>query len=260
MAQLLRLSLVGALLAVLILPLALLADWSGDRRPMTKPPAAGAGGADKALVAGLRQALRENPEIVLEALQILRDRQQRSSLEQASQAVRAHAPEIFRNPDSPVGGNPNGDVTIVEFFDYRCQYCKRSHRVLADLVAEDGRIRFVYKEFPILGPESVEAARAALAARRQGKYLPFHDALMRARGALHGDRLFRIAESTGLDVDRLRADMAAPDIDRAIRENLRLARSLNIRGTPAFVIGERIVPGAIDRPAIDQLVRLARSG
>ncbi|MHA1113775.1 MAG: DsbA family protein [Alphaproteobacteria bacterium] len=259
MIHLFRGLLVGALVAVVILPLGLLANWSAQRSPMSRPVAVGAGG-ERPGVAIVRQALRENPEIVLEALQILRQRQQQSSMERGRRVVRAHAPEIFRNPDSPVGGNPNGDVTIVEFFDYRCQYCKRSHRILADLVAEDGRIRFVYKEFPILGAESMEAARAALAARRQGRYVPFHDALMRARGSLHSERIFRIAGNAGLDVERLRVDMASPAIDRAIRENHRLARSLDIRGTPAFVVGERVVPGAIDRGALDQLIRLARNG
>lgn len=204
--------------------------------------------------------MRENPEIILEALQILRQRQQQSGVERSGAAVRAHAAEIFNDPESPVGGNPDGDVTVVEFFDYRCQYCKSAHAVLSDLVAADGRIRFVYKEFPILGPQSVAAARAALAANRQGLYVPFHDALMGAQGALDNDQIFRIAERAGLDVGRLRADMESDDIDRAIRENLMLARRLNIQGTPAFVIGERVIPGAIDRAALEQLVRLARNG
>ncbi len=208
----------------------------------------------------VRDVIRENPEIVLEALEALRSREAKAREEQARRMLTERRDELLRDPASPVGGNPQGDVTIVEFFDYQCGYCKTVHPTVRDLLASDGRIRKVYKEFPILGPGSVIASRAALASRAQGRYHAFHDALMEARGAMNEEVVLRIARSVGLDVDRLKRDMSAPEVERAIRANMALAEALGIQGTPAFVIGEQVVPGALEIDGLRMLVRRARGG
>ncbi len=166
--------------------------------------------------------------------------------------------ELLSDSASPVGGNPDGDVTVVEFFDYQCPYCKRIFPSIQALLAEDRNLRYVFKEFPILGKESIFAARAALAAQRQGKYLEFHAALMPAKGKLTETRVMRLAESVGLDVDRLRRDMADGTIDAMIRRNLDLADGLGIFSTPVFIIGDTQVPGAVEVDTLKTLIARAR--
>jgi protein-disulfide isomerase len=147
---------------------------------------------------------------------------------------------------------------IVEFFDYRCGYCRHSAPDIFALLRDDPKDRFIYKEFPILGPGSVVAARAALAAREQGLYQSFHEALMTADIDFSEDSIMRLAEQVGLDVDRLKAEMENPKIRTHIEETYKLAEALGIRATPAFIIGGELVPGAVDRAELDQLVAEAR--
>ena len=170
----------------------------------------------------------------------------------------ARQDELLNDPASPVGGNPDGDVTLVEFFDYQCPYCKTIFPSIQALLAEDRNLRYVFKEFPILGRASVFAARAALAARRQGKYLEFHTALMPARGKLTETRVMRLAEKVGLDVDRLRRDMADGTVDATIRRNLELADGLGIFSTPVFIIGDTQIPGAVEIDTLKVLIARAR--
>jgi protein-disulfide isomerase len=167
--------------------------------------------------------------------------------------------EIFDDPATPVGGNPHGDVTIVEFFDYHCPYCKKVQPELQALLDQDHKLRFIYKEMPVLGPASVVAARAALAAQRQGKYEAFHAAMMGTKGQITEDTIDKVAGSVGLDVDWLKQDMAAPEIMRALRANVALANALNIHGTPGFIIGDRIVAGAIDLDTLKTIIAAARN-
>ena len=174
--------------------------------------------------------------------------------EQASQAVADHRREIFNDPSTPVGGNPQGNETIVEFFDYRCPYCKRVEPSVDAMLRQDPNLRLVYKEFPILGPVSVTAAYAALAAQRQGEYDAFHAAMMEAHGNITDDTVYRVAASLGLDIDKLKRDMASPEFAQQIRKNLKLADALGIRGTPAFVIGDKVVPGAADIATLKSMV------
>jgi protein-disulfide isomerase len=156
-------------------------------------------------------------------------------------------------------GNPAGDVVVVEFFDYRCPYCKTVAGMVRDEVASDGKVRLVMKEFPILGPQSVQAARAALAAVLQDKYDVFHFALMTQPGDMSDTHIDTVAASVGLDVERLRRDMKSPEIAAAIDRNIALAEAVGIRGTPAFVIGKSLVPGAIDAESFRQLIADARA-
>ncbi len=204
--------------------------------------------ADDLPVAAIRQIVRdyliEHPEVLLEAQQALMAKRTEREAQQARAAVRRYREELFSDPDTPVAGDPEGAVALVEFFDYRCGHCRRSKPILDTLLAENGDLRLVYKEFPILGPESTLAARAALASRAQGVYAAFHDGLMAAEGALDRTRLFEIARSVGLDHERLARDMAEPAIDGLIRRNAALAEALGISATPSFVIGEHVIRGA----------------
>lgn len=206
----------------------------------------------------IRNYLLKNPEVVVEALENMREKQAQDDAERVRAVLQQKQDELVNDPGSPVGGNPKGDVTIVEFFDYRCPYCKRVAPSLARLMKEDGNIRFVYKEWPILGDMSVLAARAALAARKQGKYREFHDALMNARASLSEAVIFSLAEGIGLNVDQLKSDMDEGEIDVIFARNMALASSLSITGTPAFVIGDQLIPGAIGFEALKLRVRLAR--
>jgi protein-disulfide isomerase len=206
----------------------------------------------------VRDYLVKNPEVLVEAMKALREKQRTAARERLAKAIAENAKEIYKDPHSPVGGNVKGDVTIVEFFDYQCGYCKAVFERLTKTVNEDGKIRFVYKEFPILGPASVVAAKAALAARAQGKYVAFHNALMRFRGRLSQDAVFAIAKSVGLDADRLAKDMAKPEIKNMIDKNMQLARALKINGTPAFVIGKQLVPGALNESMLKAYIERAR--
>jgi len=175
--------------------------------------------------------------------------------------IAARKIEMFRNSDTPVGGNPNGDITLVEFFDYRCGFCKRVYPSILKLLKEDGNVRFVFKEFPILGLNSVYAARAALASRSQGKYLEFHDVLMKSKGSLGKNQVHRLAKSIGLDVDALKKELKQKktEISRIIDRNLKLAEELEITGTPAFVIGDDVIRGALTFEALKKLVADARA-
>src|ERR1700730_2430695 len=176
----------------------------------------------------------------------------------AAQVLRDRRHEVFDDPATPVGGNPQGDVTVVEFFDYRCPYCKQVQPALQKLLDQDRKLRFVYKEFPVLGEQSDIAAHAALAARLQGRYEAFHNAMMAAKGQISEELVYRVAGSVGLDVDRLKRDMTDPEIERALSANRALAKALELRGTPGFIIGDHIVPGAIDLDALKTMVADAR--
>jgi protein-disulfide isomerase len=206
----------------------------------------------------IRDFMQKNPEALLDALQAAKDKMEGEAHDKASAALAARRHEVFDDPDAPVAGNPRGNATLVEFFDYRCPYCKQVEPSLDALLSEDRQLRFVYKEFPVLGPESVSAARAALAARKQDRYDAMHHALMALKGQIDEAALFRVASSVGLDVERLKRDMTAPDIDRMLKANINLAGALDIRGTPGFVIGNEIVPGAIGLDALRQLIDTAR--
>jgi protein-disulfide isomerase len=202
--------------------------------------------------------LMQHPDLLIETLQKAEAKLKSDASETARQALTARHREIFDDPQTPVGGNPRGDVTLVEFFDYRCPYCKQVQPSLEKLLGKDGNLRIAYKEFPILGPVSVTAARAALAARRQGKYVAFHDAMMAASGTITEDTVYKVAGSVGLDIARLKGDMAAPDISAVLKANLALANALDVSGTPTFAIGDRLVPGAVDLASLEKLVAQAR--
>jgi protein-disulfide isomerase len=212
----------------------------------------------RAIEAIIHDYLMQNPDVLIDALRAAEAKANRDADAKAAQTLSERRREIFDDPATPVGGNPQGDVTIVEFFDYRCPYCKQVQPNLQTLLDQDHKLRFVYKEMPVLGAPSVVAAHAALAARSQGKYEAFHAAMMATKGQITDEVVYRVAGSVGLDVDRLKQDMAAPEIDRAVKANLALAEALEIHGTPGFIIGDHIVPGAMDLDALKKLVAEAR--
>lgn len=225
-------------------------------------------GAAQSSVPADRQALEQiihdyliaHPEVVTEALKAA-DRKAKEAEEAEVRAeIVKHQDELLRDAKSPVGGNPAGDVTIVEFFDYRCPYCKQVEPSLETLLKEDPRIRVVYKEFPILGPESLIASRVSLAALKQSpqKYTRFHTTLMNLKGELSPDVIMKTAESVGLDMARIKADMNGRDIEALIKRNYDLADILKISGTPAFIIGTAMTPGAVDLATFRKMVADAR--
>lgn len=207
----------------------------------------------------IREVLEENPEILLEALDSLRKKMESGQAPGSRASLGKLRKELERDPGTFIAGNPQGDVTIVEFFDYRCGYCKRAQPIIKELLQKDGRIRLALKEFPILGPDSVVASRAAIAAMKQEKYAVFHNALMAAQGPLGEERILRIATDAGLDAIKLRADMDNPEINKIIDRNHKIAETLNITGTPSFIIGDTLAPGFIDLEQMRQLVAAARS-
>jgi protein-disulfide isomerase len=202
--------------------------------------------------------LMQHPDVLIAALREAEDKLHHDDAAKASKAVAENKKEVFDDPATPVVGNPEGDVALVEFFDYRCPYCKQVEPSLESMLKQDPKLRLVYKEFPILGPVSITAAQAALAAKRQGKYEAFHAAMMAAHGNISDETVYRVAGSVGLDLDKLKHDMASPEIAQAIKDNLKLADALDIHGTPAFVIGDQVVPGAVDLDALKGMVAAAR--
>lgn len=204
--------------------------------------------------------IMKSPETILRSVQEHQARQEAAKERQIVDIIRERSDELLRDPDSYVAGNPDGDVTLVEFFDYRCGYCKRVHPVVKKLLEDDGNIRLVYKEFPILGAPSLYAARAAIASLGSGKYLPFHNALMEARGQLTEERVLFIAEEVGLDADEIESGMeqAKERAQQIIARNFGLAEALKISGTPAFVIGDTVIRGAADMSAFVEVIAEVR--
>lgn len=209
-----------------------------------------------AIDAQIRAYILENPEIIVEAMQVLEQREQAAQANADRELLASMRSELEDDGYSLITGNPDGDVTVVEFLDYRCGYCKQAHDGVKALIASDPNIRFIVKEFPILGPESTFAARAAMAALEQGAdaYLSFNDAMMRHRGDLDQHTVMRIAGEAGVDQAKLAEDIQNPEIAANIRETYGLARRLDISGTPAFIIGDTIVRGFLPYDALKEIV------
>ncbi|MER8571277.1 DsbA family protein [Mesorhizobium sp. M1409] len=200
-----------------------------------------------------------HPEVLVQALQSLDQRQREAEAAQAKAVLVSRADDIFRDKQSPVGGNTQGNVTLVEFFDYNCPYCRVMAPIMDQAVADDPQLKIVYKEFPSLGPDSLFAAKAALAAERHGKYLEFHRALYGSRTRVTEAVVLKIAAEAGLDVVRMKTDMQQSDIQTLIDRNTELAQALRITGTPGFVVGDQIFPGATDLATMKKLIRQARA-
>lgn len=208
----------------------------------------------------IRDYLMREPEIIYQALEELQRRQAAEQAAQQKEMLTSRKDDLFNDPATPIIGNPDGDVTLVEFVDYRCPYCHRVLTSIQALIQEDSALRVALKELPVLGEDSVRAARAALASRMQDQslYLDFHLALMTAEDLSQGG-IRIVAEQVGLDPDQLEDDMKSDEVSAAIDANYELASALGIQGTPAFVIGETLVPGAVDKARLAKLIQESRN-
>lgn len=236
-------------------------EAAGQSTPLPEASPAGAPLADKAqLDEAIRSYILAHPEVIIEAIQNYQQQQALEQQQRAREALATQRQDLFNDPLTPVGGNPDGDITIVEFFDYRCHFCKRVLPSVQEILETDKNVRVVFKEFPILGPESVYASRAALSAWKidESKYLDLHNAIMGVHGQLTERRVDRLVEEAGYDIEAVKSGMESEEIETIIQRNYALAETLNIRGTPAFVIGNQLVPGAIDLEQMRQLIADAR--
>jgi len=212
----------------------------------------------------IREYLLENPEILIEVSDKLRAMQVQRERESAALAMTTHRENLEHHPMSPVSGNPEGDVTLVEFFDYNCSFCKRSFSYMREIEKADPNLRIVWKEYPILtgrSPTSLTAAKVAMAADRQGKYIETHQALMGVRGSLMSDRqVLKIAEDVGLDMDRLKKDMESPEVRNYLTETLQMGEALQFQGTPTFTVNGAVIGGAVPKEVILAVIAAARAG
>ena len=197
--------------------------------------------------------LRE-PEVLAEALRSLQQRQSSAAAQRAKQAIRDHQQALLSDQGSPVEGNAQGKVTIVEFFDYRCVHCRRVASTIDNLMRSNASVRVIYKNFPVLGEPSVLAARAAVAAQQQGGWPKLHRAMLAYEGDFTTETLLALGTSVGLDSGKLKTDMMSPATDKALQANLTLAAALGVDVTPTFVIGERVIKGALSAEAFQALV------
>jgi protein-disulfide isomerase len=200
----------------------------------------------------IRDYLTRNPQILVDMATELDKRQAIEDASQQTKAISDNADAIFRSPVSHVAGNPNGDVSVVEFFDYNCPFCRRALHDVLKLISDDGKVRLVLKELPILSDDSAAAAKLALASNKQGKYFEMHQKLLSEPGKANKEKALRIAKDLGLDTDQLQRDAEAPDIKKALDEAKDLARKLSLKGTPLFLVGDRVISGAPD-DLVDQL-------
>jgi protein-disulfide isomerase len=212
----------------------------------------------------VRDYLVTHPEVLQEAIAELDKRQAASDTEKAKAAVAANAATLFDSNRQVVLGNPKGDVTLVEFFDYNCGFCKGALPTLVDLMKDDGKLKVVLKEFPVLGPGSVEAAKVAVAVRMQDKtgkkYLDFHQKLLGGRGKADKARALAVAKEVGMDMARLDKDMASDEVRLSLEESLKLAETLGLNGTPSYVVGDDVVVGAVGMEALRGKIAMARCG
>jgi protein-disulfide isomerase len=210
----------------------------------------------------IKDYLLKHPEVLQEAMAELEKRQAVAEAEKARSAVKNHSEAIFNSPRQVTLGNPQGDVTFVEFFDYNCGYCKRALDDMNALMAKDPKLKVVLKEFPVLGPGSTEAAKVAVAVRMQDKtgkkYLEFHQKLLTGRGQADRARALAVAKEVGLDMARLEKDLKSEEIDATLAESMKLAEALGLNGTPSYVIGNDVVIGAVGLAKLGEKIQAAR--
>ena len=212
----------------------------------------------------VRNYLLAHPEVLEEAMAELTKRQSAAEAEKQQASVAKNAEAIFTSPRGVTIGNRDGDVTFVEFFDYNCGYCKRAMTDMMELMKSDPKLKVVLKEFPVLGPSSVEAAQVAVAVRMQDasgkKYLDFHQKLLSGRGAADKARAMAAAKEAGLDMARLEKDLASPEVRATLEENFKLAEAMGMNGTPSYVIGKQVVIGAVGVETLREKIGVARCG
>jgi protein-disulfide isomerase len=212
----------------------------------------------------IRDYLVSHPEVLQDAIAELDKRQAAADLEKAQTAIASNAETLFNSSRQVVLGNPGGDVTMVEFFDYNCGFCKRALPDMLSLLKDDPKLKVILKEFPVLGPGSVEAAKVAVAVRMQDKggkkYLEFHQKLLGGRGQADKARALAVAKEVGLDMKRIDTDMASDEVKVSLEETLKLGETLGLNGTPSYIIGNDVVVGAVGLDALRTKVSTARCG
>jgi protein-disulfide isomerase len=208
----------------------------------------------------VRQYLMENPEVLLDVSKALEAKQQQQEEDQRGTVLQSSAKQIFHSPADYVAGNPKGDVTMVEFFDYNCGWCKKGFPEVMSLLDKDQNLRFVLKEFPIFGGDSDYAAMAAIAAKKQNKYWDLHKALFEHEGKVTKEVVDETAVKQGIDLAKLKADMKDPAVAQEIADNHALAQSLAINGTPGFIIDDKVSPGYLPAAELAQMIDQVRSG
>jgi protein-disulfide isomerase len=205
----------------------------------------------------VKEYLLKNPEVLQEAIAELERRQQEAQKVSQASALKESREALLNSPHGNLVGNPQGDVTLVEFFDYNCGYCKRALSDLRTLMKGDPKLRVVLKDFPVLGPESVEAARVALGVKLQlkgEKLFDYHTRVLETRGKVNGERALAVAKEMGLDMGRLTKDVDGAEVRAALQENMSLAEKLGLSGTPAFVVGDEVISGAVGAEPIRRTV------
>ena len=210
--------------------------------------------------ATIERYIRAHPEVIEQSLQGLLAKREAELRNHQKAALVTKQQELVRDPASPVSGNPKGEITLVEFYDYRCGFCKKAASAVTELQKVDSRVRVVYKDLPILGEPSELAAKAALASQAQGKHQAFHEALLASHADMTKDAILKIAMKVGLDTKRLEADMANSKWQAVIDKNRTLARELGISGTPGFIVGNELVPGWLDLNGLKELIARAGQG
>jgi protein-disulfide isomerase len=213
----------------------------------------------------VRDYLVSHPEVLQEAIAELDKRQAAADTEKARAAVAGNAEALFNSTRQVVLGNPKGDVTMVEFFDYNCAFCKRALPDMMEMLKDDPKLKVVLKEFPVLGPGSVDAAKVAVAVRMQDKagkkYIDFHQKLLGgSRGPVDKARALAVAKDVGMDMAKLDKDMASDEVKTSLEESLKLAETLGLNGTPSYIIGSDVVVGAVGLDALRAKVSFARCG
>ena len=210
--------------------------------------------------AAIERYIRAHPEVIEQSLQGLLAKREAELRDHQKSALVTKQQELVRDPASPVSGNPKGEITLVEFYDYRCGFCKKAASAVTELQKVDPRVRVVYKDLPILGEPSELAAKAALASQAQGKHQAFHEALLASHADMTKESILKIAVKVGLDAKRLEADMTNPKWQTVIDRNRALARELGISGTPGFIVGNELVPGWLDLNGLKELIARAGHG
>lgn len=209
----------------------------------------------------VREFLLENPEVIVEAMTVLQSREDQAAVQRDLDMLAENKDLIFNSSDDWAGGNLEGDITLVEFMDYRCGYCHKAYEEVEELIKSDGKIRFVLKEFPVLGPDSITAAKFAISVRKlygDDAYKTAHDAMFAMRGEINAQSLARLAETLGHDPKAVETQMNAPEVQAVIDQNYELAQKMEVNGTPAFVIGNMMLRGYIPLDSMRQIVEQAR--
>lgn len=210
----------------------------------------------------VRDYIVTHPEVLQESMAELEKRQTAADAEKTREAIKKNADALFNSARQVVAGNPQGDVTLVEFFDYNCPYCKQAHNDMNALVKSDARLRVVYKDFPVLGPGSIEAAQVAVAIHMQDpggeKLQAFRDALLSNRGQADKARALAVARDVGADIARIETDLGSDEIKTTLDENFKLAEQLGLNGTPSYVVGSDVLVGAVGLATLREKVKAAR--